>query len=122
MFRFAQKPPAGFSNTAEQKAFEDIKGDPSDPSVMGKLNRPQQPRRFQQYGQMEPVGPRSTNLMQGASPLAEDLRQQPELAREMSTSRLAAEAFRPQVIKSGEQVRQEKAAQKPQEMHCYKHS
>ena len=51
--------------------------------------------------------------MQGASPMAEDLRQQPELAREMSTSRLAAETFRPQIVKSGEQVRQEKARQKP---------
>ena len=113
MFRFAQKPPTGFTNTAEQKAYEQIKGDPADPSVMGRLDRPAQPKRFAQYGDMEKVGPRSTNIMQGASPMAEDLRQQPELAREMSTSRLAAEAFRPQIIKSGEQVRQEKAAQKP---------
>jgi hypothetical protein len=128
MLGFVQNPPSGFSNTAEQKAYEDLKGDPSDPSIMGTLKRPQQPRRYRQYGDMPKVGPRvdtfnmpdaptttgiSPNIgfMQGASPLAEDLRQQPELAREMSVSELATEAFRPQIVKSGEQVRQEKSAQ-----------
>jgi len=157
MFSIAKDPPMGFTQSAEQKAYEDLKGDKADPAVMGNIKRPDQPRRYAQYDDMQKVGPRAPSdavpsipipftgetidvpvydenfqqtgeterktfdqrsipipgrtLLQGASPLAEDLRTQPELAREMDTSTLAVEAFRPQVVKSGEQVRKERAQQ-----------
>ena len=118
LFSIAQKPPMGFTQSAEQKAYEDLKGDKADASVMGNLKRPDQPRRFAQYDDMQKVGPRAPDpgldprqILQGASPLAEDLREQPELARELDLGTLAVEAFRPQVVKSGEQVRKERAAQ-----------
>jgi hypothetical protein len=67
--------------------------------------------RYAEWGDMEKVMPRGegiTELGQGASGVAEDFRRQPDLVREMSTRTLFTEAVRPQVIKSGEQVRRER--------------
>jgi hypothetical protein len=110
MYAVAKDPPSGFLQTAEQKGFEDIQGQ-MDRSVPGSLWNPSQPRRYAEWGDMEKVMPRGegiTELGQGASGVAEDFRRQPDLVREMSTRTLFTEAVRPQVIKSGEQVRRER--------------
>ena len=50
----------------------------------------------------------------GGSLIAEELRRNPEIARDVPLSTLAAEAFRPQVIKSGDVVRQERQLERTQ--------
>ena len=50
----------------------------------------------------------------GGSLIAEELRRNPEIARDVPLNTLAAEAFRPQVIKSGDVVREERQLERTQ--------
>jgi hypothetical protein len=113
MFEEAKNPRQSFSPSAANKAFEDIVGSTRDNRVRPNIDAPFQPRRYQQYGDMPKVMPRGegiTELGQGASPVAEDFRKQPDLVREMSLPSLFTEATRPQVVVSGEQVRKDRQA------------
>lgn len=112
MFKEAQNPREEFAPTAYTKAFEEIISSTDDPRVRPNIKAPIQPRRYQQFGDMEVVNPRGENITelgQGASRVAEDFRAQPDLVREMGLGNLFVEATRPQVVKSGEQARRERA-------------
>ena len=112
MFKEAQNPREEFAPTAYTKAFEEIISSTNDPRVRPNIKAPIQPRRYQQFGDMEVVNPRGENITelgQGASRVAEDFRAQPDLVREMGLGNLFVEATRPQVVKSGEQARRERA-------------
>ena len=131
----AESPPGGFPNTAEAMAKKQVYGETRGVDTFGPLNKAIQPRRYAQFGDMEPVGPRTDPGTaqiplirsirdyapgeveavlstiappRGASPVAEDFRRNPQRAAELSPEALAREAFRPQVVKTGEQKRLER--------------
>ena len=138
-YNIANEPPGGFPNTAEAMAKKQVYGETQGRDTFGPLNAPIQPRRYAQFGDMAPVGPRTDPgtaqvpiirslrdmspkeaqasisalglPFRGASPVAEEFRQNPQRAAEMSPMALAREAFRPQVVKTGEQKRIEREQQ-----------
>ena len=128
-YNMALNPPGGFPQSAESAADREVLGIVRDREVFGPLNQPIQPRRYAQYGDREPVGPRLdspiiksfrnmtpteaqalTNIAfppLGASPVAEEFRENPERAANLSPTALAREAFRPQVVRTGTERRAE---------------
>ena len=105
LLELVQTPPQGMRGASEVQARQTLYGPYEDPEGFGSIKGPIQPRRYSQYGDMEKVGPRMDSFMQGASPLAEEIKKDPSIVESMPIGELFDEATRPQVVRTGEEER-----------------